>query len=203
MECCDGKEFDPSVTAFTPQQWDVQALMDAYNDVKSAVSVIGQCSSSQGNVNVGAELAFFKKCCDGEITDLEKYQGSVSVNLGSLTCDAPVFGVPYVASANATANMGMNVGFQVSGQQTCEDTDVCFTGNAVFNVGGGVSGTAAGGAIRISLTLQSTNSAQAEYCAISGMNATVCLDKIDVVGAAEFPLGLTKSISYNLYDGGC
>lgn len=35
-------------------------------------------------------MAFFKDCCDDKITDLEKYAGSVSWNLGSVTCDAPI-----------------------------------------------------------------------------------------------------------------
>lgn len=203
MECCGNEEFDPTPTSFTPQQWNIQQIMDMYNTAKSALTAIGPCNDSGGGApSVGVQVAFFKECCDDDIVDLEKYTGSVTWDLGSTTCDWPILGIPYTASVNVTANAGFNVSINASGEQTCDETDICFTGNASFSLGGGVSATAAAGVIRVSATLQAANTADVGYCTVSGVTGNVCVSSLDVVGTAELAF-ISKSISYNLYSGGC
>lgn len=202
-ECCGEEEYDPLPTAFTPQEWNIQMLMDLYNDAKSVLTAIGPCQDSGGGApNLGVEISFFKDCCNEEVTDLNEYRGYVYWDLGSTTCDWPILGIPYVASANITANAGFAVSIGASGIQTCEDMNLCFNGDATMAFGGGVSATAAAGVIRVSATLQVSTGAQVEYCIESGLDATVCIGTVAVIGTAELAF-VTKAISYTLHQGNC
>jgi hypothetical protein len=203
MACCDSVEYDPNPTTWEPQTWNLQQLMTMYNAAKGALTTLGPCSDTGGGApSVGAQIATFKKCCSDEIIDLEKYSGSVTWDLGSTTCDWPIVGVPYTASINITANAGFNASLSTSGEQTCEETDVCFSLSGSFSGGGGLSATVAAGVIRFSGTLQVGTTVALNFCSESGVGGDLCVATMDVVGTAELAF-ISKSVSYNLYTGGC
>lgn len=202
-QCCGSQEYDPNPTTFTPTQWDISKINNLYNDAKTVLTKIGPCSSGGGKSPVfNIQIAYFEDCCNDVVVNLEEYKGNASWDLGSISCDWPIIGVPYTASVNITAGAGLDITITASGKQTCEETDVCFKGSANFSFGGGVSATVAAGVIRVSATLVSTSTAEVKYCLESGVEGDICVSGLDIVGTAELAF-ISKSISYNLYDGGC
>ena len=203
MKCCGGVEYDPKPTTFTPTQWNIDEIKNLYNNAKSALTKIGPCNSNGGgSPSFNIQVAYFKSCCEDVVVDLEEYKGNVSWDLGSISCDWPIFGIPYTASANITAGAGLDITITASGKQTCKETNVCFKGSTNFSLGGGVSATVAAGVIRVSATLVSNTTAEISYCLESEIEGSVCVSSLDVVGTAELAF-ISKSISFNLYSGGC
>ena len=206
MECCGGTEvYDPDfLTEATLIQMNISTIIAVYSDAKDILNSIGPCQDSGGAApNIGITRAWFKDCCEGELTDLKRFGGSVSWDAGSTTCDWPFLGIPYIASANATANAGFSFSVSPNQSESCDGDEICFSGNSSFGLGGGVSATAAAGVIRVSTTLQTNASADVKWCTDSGFDSEICIGSIKIVGTATLASLLEKDINFTVYEGDC
>lgn len=124
------------------------------------------------------------------------------MDLGGFQCDIPLLGVPYAASVGVTFGVGATFNISMSGEQTCDETDICFQGNVNVAVNGGASATAAAGVIRVSLTVDASAQAYLEYCTESGWDAGVCVNSVYLVGTAKLAF-TSRKVKFLMWKGNC
>jgi hypothetical protein len=205
-ECCGGEEFDPDYEwGSTLSQINFSELVTIWNSTKDTLNTISPCDTSGSPIPSGSlTVSFTNDCCDDSVTDLRKFAGNVSWDAGSISCDWPFVGIPYVASANVTVNGGFGVTINANDTEDCDGNELCFDGNPDFTIGGGISATAGFGVIRVSCTLQTGASVNVTYCVDSGFDSpSACIGQIKVVGTASFLSAADKAIEYVIYSGNC
>ncbi|MCS6245422.1 MAG: hypothetical protein H2172_16440 [Opitutus sp.] len=201
-ECCGTTEYDPETDwEFTPYSVDLQALQEAYGAAKNIFESVGPCEQSAGGLpTVSVELGVKDVCCNETLVSKDKYQGTASWNFGSIQCEWPLFGIPIIGSVNGVGNLGANVSFSISGEQTCDETEICSTGTFGVSAGGGASLSAVGDIISFTGTLNVAIEAQAEWCPPEEPTGEVGLQSITLVGEAEL-VWISQGVSYTVWEG--
>ncbi|MFN0058337.1 MAG: hypothetical protein ACKVX7_07750 [Planctomycetota bacterium] len=192
----------PSVTI------DLSAFATLQEIFEMAAGASGICDvegPDDATFSVGVETT--QQCCPApgggiSIEMLDEWTFSVEVSLGSLECNIPVLGVPYVASLNIYIAESLAVAAAGIIKETCEGTDLCFEPTITATVAGGVSGTVGPGGVVGSLVvaLQNSVTVSGEYCRDAGSSAEINLT-IEVIGTVELLSFITSSVSFELFEG--
>ena len=168
----------------------------------------GGCDTSVFSAEINSGLELSKMCCpDFDQCVLNKIKGSAggSFDVGSIACDFPFLGIPYVATLNVTFNAGLSGSLTISGETTCSNSQFCGSLNPNLTVGGGVSGILIHKALaRAALTLQTSADIHAELCYKEKWVTTGkgCLSA-EVVGEVTVFSLVTKKVSASIIKDEC
>jgi hypothetical protein len=194
--------FQLGMGQFKPEEI-IEKIDNIINKIK-----LGPCGPT-GGPSANMQFATGKLCCPkaGCIKDMYAYNGSYNYDLG-YQCDFPFYGIPYVASLNFRIMASVGASLSLGNvKTTCDGVDVCYSLGITGSIGGGVSGTIAGGAVLDAslLLVGSITPDPFEYCIPSG--DTKCLGNIcvkaDIVGTVTTLSFFTKSVSVNVISQRC
>jgi hypothetical protein len=189
MKCCGNVEYDSTPDwAFRPYNINLQKLNEAFGAVSNVFYRFGPCSQTAGGAPIiTTELAVASKCCNENLVSKDKYKGSVMINMGTVSCNWPISGIPRWASGisiNIAGSLAGRFTMSLSGEQTCTEPRVCATGTFSITAGGGGSVTTVGNVISARVELQVSLSAEGSWCSDTGTSSKAGLKKIALVGTA-------------------
>lgn len=184
----------------------------AFSKIESVAPCVGDLAPS-----VDAEITKTIKprycdCLDGNSLSNEvKLEGAGTIDFGSVTCDVPFAGIPYVASVNLTVNASLSVSYAINATKpACEaDTKLCGSISVTGEFGAGISGILGSRKIiYVSGTVQVSVTGSGELCVDTGTGAKSghgegCLGSVDLVGKVVLFSGWSHSYKAHLADGYC
>lgn len=177
--CCNDTAINPTTTTTLSKSLDFSAIGDAIRDVSSTVlSVTGAGCSPQmsGPVTLSVEWETHEECCDDEITKLSAISGNANIQSAAISCQAtPTAAIlpPQVAGIRFIVTLGLSASISLTGQQTCENTDVCSSISPSGSLTGEIEGyVGMEGYEVVTITGGATGSVTGsmEYCVESGAN---------------------------------
>jgi len=194
--------FQLGMGQFKPEEI-IEKIDNIINNIK-----LGPCGPT-GGPSANMQFATGKLCCPkaGCIKDMYAYNGSYNYDLG-YQCDFPFYGIPYVASLNFRIMASVGASLSLGNvKTTCDGVDICYNLGITGSIGGGVSGTIAGGALLDAslLLVGSITPDPLEYCMPSGATKSfgnICV-KADIVGTVTTLSFFTKSVSVNVISQRC
>jgi hypothetical protein len=186
----------------------VDDIAKGIDEIINNVANVGGCQKT-GGFSSNVSFTTGKLCCaeSGCIKPMFAYNGTINYDIG-VQCDYPFYGIPYAASINLRVMASAGVAIALGNtKSTCDGADVCFSVSVAGNIGGGLSGTVAGGKILdMSLLLVGQiNTPPWEYCVMSGKTkreSNVCI-KADLVGSVTLLGYITESVSVSVINQRC
>ena len=147
--------------------------------------------------------------CEGSQNACVSLAADVNVRAAwgnTISCEFPVFGIPYVSSLTASVTGNLDGVMNISGQSDCNGSSVCKPVNLMATIKGGISGKISGSDVIADLHVIADGvSVQGDVCLlplpVSGC-ARVKLGKLRIVGNIQSLWGLTTNkVDYTIYDG--
>ena len=177
--CCNDTAINPTTKTTLSKSLDFSAIGNAIREVSSTVlSVTGAGCAPQmsGPVTLSVEWETHKECCSNEITKLSSISGSANIQSAAITCQAtPTVAIlpPQVAGIRFIVTLGLSASFSLTGEQTCENTDVCTSIRPAGSLTGNVEGyVGMDGYEVVTITGGATGrvTGSMKYCVESGAN---------------------------------
>ncbi len=183
------------------------ALEKLFKFIKSSEIIPCEPEFSVSN-NISAAVGM--KCCNtNDVCTKANYKISFNPQAcGSLECNFPFFGIPYLASVNVAISSSICSGVAATYETGCEETPLCFSMSPQASIGGGISGTVLSGAA-FSASTQVVGSLSVPDLQICYGSAdppkgtgNYCV-KLDVVGEVKLLSFITKKVSRNIIPEKC
>lgn len=151
----------PPITDST--EIDLSAIKDALKALAEFFSQGNICDpSGPGSLAMTLSTETTPLCCGNKVT----VSGGGSFRLGSIDCDFPFAGIPYVITANINLNASASIDISIDGTIECGDVnEVCGTVSGNGTAGGGVSVIVGSPRLlKAVLTIQGTITGNGQFC---------------------------------------
>lgn len=170
---------------------------------------VKECETKGGAPTGIFNFEYSQLCCPNNNTcvkEAEDFAGGISWKYGRSNCHIFWYGLPGVAQADVVYTAGFSIDIKGNGKTTCTDTKKCFTGEAKFEVGGGVGVTLLSGFLSAELQLVVKDlGAKVELCYSpppKECKAQFSVGQVKIVGSATWWWGFTtESIDYPIFYG--
>ena len=180
------------------------AVADVINNLTKSICVQNTCNPSyppSGSINLAATYHY--ECCNGQKTKVVKITGGGTINFGACDCSLPVYGIPFILTANADLSWSGSLADTISGEIGCDGANVCTTATVAFNVSGGASIVFISPKIvKFGVSLDASAGGDGKFCFnkdgyVPGGGVELCLYSTKLVGYYQWLSGRKHAISHD------